>query len=84
VKASEKLEAHMQIEKLREMLTLSTSMSPLIEVGYATISADSENVEYLQEQTEFCKTLLSRAMFLIHASQTTAAAAVALAEGLVK
>ena len=82
MKASEKLEAHMRIEKLREMLGISDAMSSLIEMGSLTINAESESVAYLQEQAAFLNGLIARCLFLVAATKTTAVAALDLAESL--
>jgi hypothetical protein len=82
VKASEKLEAHMRIEKLREMLGISDAMSSLVEMGSLTINAESESVAYLQEQAVFLNSLIARCLFLVAATKTTAVAALDLAESL--
>lgn len=82
MRTSQKLEAHMQIEKLRELLEISGSMASLIEVGMLTVNNKSDSVDSLREQSVFLTSLVERAMFLARATQATAVAAIDLAEKL--
>lgn len=82
MKSSEKLETHMQIEKLRELLEISDSMGSLIEIGLFTVNSKSDSVEFLRDQSAFLSSLIERAMFLATATKATAVAAIDLAEKL--
>lgn len=82
MKYSEKLHTHMEIEKLRELLSISDAMSSIVEMGIITIDTQTGSIDSMREQSEFLNGLVKRALFLVHSTRTTAVAAIRLAEEL--